>query len=149
MNAFNCNQIHLISIKGISIRKKHSFSLSRFCVTLLISIKSFSTRRITFAVEYYMGIRQSQTTHVAPNYDLFLEHLKITTCAKIILFLWLSYLLQVDKEYLARKANEQAIKQKNSHFMISSSFHSAINLRSWTPFFLGHPVYKKMPVNFK
>ena len=35
----------------------------------------------------------------------------MTTCAKIVL-VQLCYLLQVDKEYLVRKANEQGIKPK-------------------------------------
>ena len=57
-----------------------------------------------------MDIRQSQTTHVSPNYVLFWRISKRTLALK--LFLWLYYLLQVDKGYIVRKANEQAIKQK-------------------------------------
>ena len=38
--------------------------------------------------------------------------------------MWSYYLLQVDKEYLVRKANEQAIKLKNSRsiYMMMFSF---------------------------
>ena len=75
---FNFNQGNL------NQKKSHLFSSSIFCVILLISIKSFSTRRITFAVEHYVDIRQSQITHVAPKLCPFLEHLKMTTCAKIV-----------------------------------------------------------------
>ena len=62
VNAFNFSQIHFISTKGISIRKIFRFIL---CIIVLISIKSFSTRRIIFPVEHHLSV---SNYHVALNY---------------------------------------------------------------------------------
>ena len=51
----------------------------------------------------------------------------MTTVLKSLRWLsgWFYHLLQVDKEYLVRKANEQTVKQNNSHFiMIKFSFRN-------------------------
>ena len=59
-----------------------------------------------------MNISQSQTTHACgTKLCAFLEHLKLFLWS-LKLFLWSYYLLQAVKEYLARKANEQAIELK-------------------------------------